>query len=281
MVRRCADSVTPTDIPVNDPATGAPWALVMGYVDGHFAWSADGWNRFPNSRKVRVAVFSTTNAGDVIDREQGDATAAQAVDWVAMRRAAGHPNPIVYCSYSDWQNCRNAFTSRGVAQPAWWIAGYPSPTDGAGRPIIPSGAIAHQFTDTPGGHWDESLVIDYLPGIDPLGADMDEQSIAKAVWGMTVQPNGLTDNTGKQVAYPAGDIIGYGDDFARQAKDAAVSTAAKIEAIAGAVTDLVAKVDALITEVAALKSAQQPGISGTFSISGSGSVSTPTPNAGS
>jgi hypothetical protein len=281
MVRRCADSVTPTDIPVNDPTIGAPWALVMGYIDGRYAWSTDGWNRFPDSRKVRVAVFSTTNAGDVIDRELGDATAAQAVDWVVMRRAAGHPNPIVYCSYSDWQNCRNAFTSRGVAQPAWWVAGYPSPTDSAGNPIIPAGAIAHQFSDTPGGHWDESLVVDYVFGIDPSGADMDEQSIARAVWGMTIQPNGLADNSGKQVAYPAGDIIGYGDDFARQAKDNSVIVVAKVDAIANTLKALATSVDALTTEVAALKSAQQPGLSGTFSISGSGSVSTPTPGSGS
>lgn len=166
MTRRMADSITPTDIPVNDPQTGRPWALVAGYIDGHFAWSAAGWNRFSASQHVRIAVFSSTNDGDVIDRETGDATADQAVDWTVMRRAAGHPDPTVYCSYSDWLNCQNAFIRRGVSAPQWWISGYPSPTDANGNPIIPAGAVAHQFTDTPGGHWDESIVLDYWPGVD-------------------------------------------------------------------------------------------------------------------
>jgi len=167
VTRRMADSITATDIPVADPQTGQPWSLVAGYVDGRYAWSTADWGRFPGSRHVRIAVFSATNAGDVIDRETGDATADQAVDWVLMRRAAGHPAPTVYCSYYDWPNCRNAFDRRGVAQPQWWISGYPSPVDGFGHPTIPTGAVAHQFTDTPGGHWDESIVADRWPGVDP------------------------------------------------------------------------------------------------------------------
>lgn len=276
MTRRCADSVTPTDIPVNDPTTGQPWALVLGYIDGRYAWSQAGWDRFPASRKVRVAVFPTTNAGDAIDREPGDATAAQAVDWVLMRRAAGHPNPIVYCSYSDWGNCRQAFTSRGVAQPAWWVAGYPSPTDADGNPVIPPGAIAHQFTDTPGGHWDESLVVDYLPGIDPQENAMDETSIAKAVWGMQISPNGLfktVDGKQVQVTETAGDFQGYGDDFARQAADNSAATNAKVDALASALTTLATAVTELSAKVDAIAAGAH--LTGTFSISGSGSVSSP------
>lgn len=104
-------------------------------------------------------------------------------------------------------------------------------------------------------------------------SSMDEQSIARAVWEMMIRPNGLVNSSGQQVAYPAGDIIGYGDDFARQAKDAAVSAVSKIDALTAEVTDLKAT-------VAELKAAQQPAISGTFSISGSGSVSTPTQGSG-
>lgn len=260
MTRRCADSVTATDIPVNDPTTGKPWALVLGYIDGRYAWGQADWNRFPGSRHVRIAVFSTTNDGDAIDREQGDATAAQAVDWVLMRRRAGHPAPIVYCSYSDWDNCRAAFFARAVPEPQWWIAGYPSPTDGQGNPIIPSGAIAHQFTDHPGGHWDESLVADYVPGIDPQEGSMDEQSIAKAVWAFSVSPNGLTKTVNGQqvqVTEEAGDIIGYGDDFARQAKDNTDTLLTKLDTVAHAVAQLSA-------DVAALKSAAAPDFSGDY-----------------
>lgn len=177
MTRRMADSITPTDIPVNDPQTGEPWALVAGYVDGRYAWSAAGWARFPTSRHVRIAVFPTTNDGDVVDCETGDATPSQAVDWVLARRAAGHPSPTVYCSYSAWLSCQNAFLARGVTQPEWWVAGYPSPTDANGNPIIPVGAVAHQFTDTPGGHWDESIVADAWPGVDPQHSNLKEEDV--------------------------------------------------------------------------------------------------------
>lgn len=175
MTRRMADSITPTDIPVSDPQTGEPWALVAGYIDGAYAWPAAGWDRFPGSQHVRVAVFSSTNDGDVIDRETGDATADQAVDWVEARRAAGHPNPVVYCGYFNWGACQAAFHDRGVPQPTYWISGYPSPTDVSGEPVIPVGAVAHQFTDTPGGHWDESIVADYWPGVDPAPSPNDNQ----------------------------------------------------------------------------------------------------------
>jgi len=268
MTRRCADSVTATDIPVNDPTTGKPWALVLGYIDGRYAWSQADWNRFPASRHVRIAVFSTTNDGDAIDRELGDATAAQAVDWVLMRRRAGHPAPIVYCSYSDWGNCRNAFHSRGVPEPGWWIAGYPNPTDGNGNPVIPPGAMAHQFTDTPGGHWDESLVADYVPGIDPVEDSMvtsdDAQAIAKAVWDYTITRDGQ--DPARAEEYETWD----------NEKSGAAQTAA--EGVLAQVTALTAKVDAITAALADLKSAQ-PSLSGSFSISGTGSVSStpPTP----
>ena len=261
MTRRCADSITATDIPVNDPTTGAPWALVLGYIDGRYAWSQADWNRFPGSRHVRIAVFSTTNDGDAIDREQGDATAPQAVDWVLMRRAAGHPAPIVYCSYADWGNCKAAFDARGVAQPQWWIAGYPSPTDGQGNPVIPSGAIAHQFTDTPGGHWDESIVVDYLSGVDggdmPLTPD-DVNAVAKAVWDYTLTRDG-------QDPARAEEYETWDNEKSGAAEAAAESGAAKLDAMAAAVTALTAKVDALTQAVAAQ---QHPAVTGTLHVAG-------------
>lgn len=195
-----ADSITPTDIPINDPQTGRPWALVAGYVDGLYAWPTSGWARFPASRHVRVAVFSSTNAGDVIDRETGDATADQAVDWVLMRRAAGHPAPTVYCSYFSWLSCQNAFLTRGVAQPEWWISGYPSPTDANGNPVIPVGAVAHQFTDTPGGHWDESIVLDTWPGIDPTSPGDDDVTASPALF----MAAGVTGVNGGNPLFPHG-----------------------------------------------------------------------------
>src|SRR5258708_23829198 len=68
--------------------------VVGGYVEGLYAWSAANWARFPRSVKVRIAVFRDTNDGHVLDVEPGNATPAESVDWVLMRRAArGHPTP--------------------------------------------------------------------------------------------------------------------------------------------------------------------------------------------
>lgn len=136
--------------------------LVAGYVDGLYAWSAADWARFPNSVKVRIAVFSTTNDGEVLDCEPGNCTPAQSVDWVLMRRAAG-VDPTVYCNELDpnvgWPAVRAAFRARGVPEPHYWVANY------SGGQQIPAGAIALQYTDT--GSFDLSAVADYWPGIDP------------------------------------------------------------------------------------------------------------------
>lgn len=154
-MRTMYDSVTPSAIPTNA-------ALVAGYVDGAYAWSAANWARFPNSVKVRIAVFPRTNDGHVLDVEQGDATPAQAPGWVTMRRAAG-VDPSIYCDASTWPSVVSAFASAGVAAPHYWIAHYD------GSAALPAGAVAKQYNDPPasGGNYDISVVADYWPGVDP------------------------------------------------------------------------------------------------------------------
>lgn len=125
------DSTDYTSIP-----TGA--TMVAGYIDGRYAWSSDAWNSFPNARKVKIAVFPTTQGGDVLDVENGDATPAQAVSWVQARRNAG-ADPVVYCNRSTWPQVTQAFTAAGVAQPLYWIA------DWTWAAHIPSGAVACQW----------------------------------------------------------------------------------------------------------------------------------------
>jgi hypothetical protein len=142
--------------------------LVGGYDDGRYAWSAADWALFPNSIHVHIAVFSTTNSGHILDVEPGNATPAQSVDWVLMRRKAG-ADPTVYMNTSTWPVVRAAFQARGVPQPHYWVAQYD------GNPTIPTGAIGKQYADNImlGKPWDISAVADYWPGIDPIqGADM-------------------------------------------------------------------------------------------------------------
>lgn len=161
-MRRMADSVTPMDIPVDDPRTGRPWDLVAGYIDGVPRWPAVAWDRFANSVHVRIALDPVTNDGHVLDVENGAANPDQAPGWVLRRRAAG-ADPSVYCNLSLWPTVRAQFTAAGVPEPHWWIAAYP----GIGENLYP-GTVAHQYANplTSGGHLDLSIVADYWPGVD-------------------------------------------------------------------------------------------------------------------
>lgn len=176
MTRLLRDSIDPSLIPTNTP-------LIGGYVDGRFGpdhalfgepgWDASSWNLFPNSVHVRIAVFATTNDGNVGDVEFGDITPAQAPAWVQMRRAAG-VQPSIYCSLSEWPSVRSAFQSAGVAEPPYWIAAYDGTTD------IYAGSVARQYDNgtgivgpSVGGAYDSSAVVDYWPGIDPVPVPPD------------------------------------------------------------------------------------------------------------
>ena len=152
MTRRMYDSVHPGLIPLD-------CQLVAGYVDGAYRWTFADWVRFAGKVTVPIAVSASTNDGIVLDVERFDATPAQAPGWVTMRRAAGK-DPSVYCSQSVWPTVRNAFIDAQVPEPHYWIAAYPG--DG---PVVPAGAVAHQWVDH--GDYDESVVADYWPGIDP------------------------------------------------------------------------------------------------------------------
>jgi hypothetical protein len=150
-MRTFYDAITPANIPAN--AQG-----VCGYVDGRYAWSAADWARFPHAVKARIAVFSSTNDGHILDVEAGCSTPGNAPGWVVRRRKAGI-DPTVYCSLSAWPTVRAAFARAKVAEPHWWIAAYP----GNGAVLYP-GSVAHQYANP--GPVDISVVADYWPGVD-------------------------------------------------------------------------------------------------------------------
>lgn len=147
------DAINATNIP-------ASARIVAGYVDGLYAWSAAGWARFPNAVKVRIAVFSSTDDGHVLDVEPGNATPAQSVDWVLMRRKAG-VDPTVYMNTSTWATVRSAFQARKVTEPHYWVAQYD------GIAVIPAGAVGKQYVDDEALGYDLSVFADYWPGVDP------------------------------------------------------------------------------------------------------------------
>lgn len=150
-MRPMYDAVTATNIPVDAE-------MVAGYVDGNYKWSDSDWARFPNSVKVRVAVFSTTNDGHVLDVEPGNANIKSCVDWVLMRRKSG-VDPSIYCSQGEWQAIIQEFATRGVVDPHWWIANWNTGV------TFPNGAMAFQYSK--GDAYDLSHVRDFWPGIDP------------------------------------------------------------------------------------------------------------------
>lgn len=157
MTRTMYDGVTADRLPVDAQ-------IIAGYVDGLYAWSDAGWARFPHATKVRIAVFATTNDGDVLDCEPGNCTPAESVDWVLLRRKAGK-DPTVYCNQMNpttgWPAVRAAFKTRNVPEPHYWVADY----DGVAE--LPVGAIAKQLQDDEKDGWDVSVVADYWPGVDP------------------------------------------------------------------------------------------------------------------
>lgn len=153
MTRRMADSVTVADLPVG-------MDLYAAYANGLYANLAQVKARFPGKTVISISITAGANVGDCLDVETGDALPSQAPAWIQMRRAAGHRGPLVYCSEAAWPAVKNAFIADRIPQPGYWVAGYP----GAEGDAIPQGAIGHQWIDH--GGWDESVMVDYLPGID-------------------------------------------------------------------------------------------------------------------
>ena len=153
-----ADAVNPVNLPPG-------MDLYAGYDDGNY----DDWNaictRFPGKTVLAITTNPADNEGDVIDVENGDASPSQAPQWIARRRL-NHGGPIVYCSWSALTTVVAEFNSAHVPLPAFWVAGYPAP-DGDAIPTVPGvNIVAHQWIDH--GGWDESIVADFLPGIDPV-----------------------------------------------------------------------------------------------------------------
>ena len=154
MPRRMADSVTPSNLPPGFDVYGC-------YDDGSYNNQAEVQAMYPGKPLVVFTVFAQDLRGGFLDVESGDATPEEAPGWVASMRALGHPAPGVYCSEALWSTVINAFGNQGVAPlPPFIIAAYPGP-----GPVMIPGAIGHQWIDR--GPYDESVVADYIPGVDP------------------------------------------------------------------------------------------------------------------
>lgn len=160
MTRTMYDGITAAALP-------ADATMVAGYVDGDWPDANALAARFPHALVVRIASSAATNDATVLDVENGDATPEESVNWVLTRRHAGI-DPSVYCDEAAWPQVRAAFGTHGVPEPHWWVAQY----DGIAE--LPAGAVAKQYKTAPG--WDESIVADYWPGVDPEAAPTPEEN---------------------------------------------------------------------------------------------------------
>ena len=196
-MRTMYDAVTAANIPRSA-------AMVAGYIDKIKLepWSAADWARFPNAVKVTIVKKASTNGGDVLDVEPGDATPAEAPGWVRMRRAAG-ADPTVYCNTSTWPSVRAAFRSANTPEPHYWLARYDGKAEwDAGWAA--AGVVAKQYGGNVPGGYDLSSVADFWPGVDGEDNMPSVDEIATAVWNKALQ-NRLSGGWSS-----ASDIVGYG-----------------------------------------------------------------------
>lgn len=183
------DALDPNAIPAGTTCDG-----IAGYIDHDVNPQSyeQAVSRFPGAVHVKISVRSTVGA-DVLDVEPGTGQTPQdAVAWVVASRKAGI-DPTVYCNQHDpawgWPACAAAFAAAGVPEPHWWVANYD------GDPMIPTGAVAKQWTDLdPQGRntYDTSSTV---PGWPPAAASAAPSPVQEDDMQIIVNPHqpGLLD----------------------------------------------------------------------------------------
>jgi hypothetical protein len=217
--------------------------VVAYYIDGRYAWTPVEIALFPNSVHIQIATRYTTNAGNFLDVENGDATPAQAAVWANQRRLSGYEYPGIYCSRDAQQSVINAFNNLGVDLPGWWIADW----DGVDRPELPT-TWGKQYASTP--HYDKTIWEDFIPGVDTA---MDQNTLIPF-------PNA----DGTVVNVPLGTIWENADLYGGKAMNAVLDPNTGTAAIAH-------KLDILNTAVATLTSVIN-NLTGAGTLSGTATV---------
>ena len=169
------DSTNPFDIPLDG------LDAVAGYGDGPWAWSSEGWARFPAAIVPLSIVIDPAHAGDVLDVERGDATPAACPGWADRFNRPGRRRPTIYCNRETIGAVRQAMAGRPFD---WWAATLDGTLTGT------DGAVAVQWKGAAltGGHYDESTVLD----AGWIGGDMltaDEHTWLKGLFDGWFQQN--------------------------------------------------------------------------------------------
>jgi hypothetical protein len=138
-------------------------SMVAGYVNGYWPTYAELLVKFPFAHHVSIAVTSGVVA-DVLDVERGDATPADASNWIREMRNLRR-KPIIYTSRSNVPVVQEVCNDAHVAEPFFWVA------DWTNTPHLVPGSIATQWADgTPqypglALYTDTSLVSPNWPGL--------------------------------------------------------------------------------------------------------------------
>lgn len=147
---------------------------VAGYVGGRWPTYEPLVWRFPHALHLSIAVGSGEDA-ECLDIEPGDATVADAPQWVRRQHARGITRPVVYCSLSSAAGLIGTLANAGLARSTvrLWIAHYTGVRHVCGGDCgfgFTDAADATQFTDRAlGRNLDESMCIDtfFEPKPDP------------------------------------------------------------------------------------------------------------------
>ena len=154
MTREMADACNPANLP--------PGMLGAVYVDGLCKTT-----QLAGRRTISSTSEADADEGDV---EPGNPYWPTWVDWVVRQRAHGNPYPWLYCcadgaegsGFDGWRHADGvaAFAAAGVPEPLWRVFNL-------GATTIPSYAVACQVENGIAPGWDRSLLLDYIPGLDP------------------------------------------------------------------------------------------------------------------
>lgn len=155
-----ADSVNPYAIP------RGKFPVVAGYIDGPASqWPAAGWAYHSGSRHFTITVTGNLNAM-CADVERFDLTPAQGATFV-LRKLERHEHPYLYFSASVLPAVQSALKAVGL-DPYHTYTAWEAKWDG--RAVLDPGFNMKQFADGKmlGTGYDESVIADYLEGLDPL-----------------------------------------------------------------------------------------------------------------
>lgn len=126
MTRIMADTIHGTVSDINVIEQHQNVSLVAGYANGHYAWTADDWARFPAHSRVTIDVNGSDPSADVLDVEPGDATPNDSAAWVRNKllQKPTYP-PILYVNRSNITAVFNAQLAAGhkvVRDFRLWVA---------------------------------------------------------------------------------------------------------------------------------------------------------------